>query len=236
MAKKGEKKKEAKASKARKITIRRRIITSFAVLGAILMVFTFITLNELGKISRINTYINSTINPTKVHLQSLNEMVNRSSIYLQIYMVFENNNQKVEGDYKQKRALIWSKDIQNLYDTLRVYERKWQNMEMKLKYLNLQTSLKKLENSQLLVEDVIAKKSDNIYNLENLENLEKAQNEDLSSPQANSREDAFSKRVLPLITQVRNEIIELQSIQNQELDQQHAEINRLWSGYSSYWE
>ena len=228
MAKKGDKKKGVKASKVRKITIRRRIIISFAILGAILVAFTFITLNELGKISRINTYINNTINPTKVHLQSLNEMVNRSSIYLQIYMVFENNSQKVEGDYKQKRALVWSRDIQNIYDTLRMYEKQWQNMDMKLKYLNLQTSLKKLENSQLLVEDVIAKKSDDIYNLENLENLENIQNEDLSSPQTNSREDAFSKRVLPLINQVYNEIIELQSIQNQELVQKRAEINRLW--------
>ena len=229
MAKKGEKKKATEASKTRKVTIRRRIIISFAILGAILIVFTFVTLNELGKISRINTYINSTINPTKVHLQSLNEMVNRSSIYLQVFMVFENNNQKVEGDYKQKRALVWSQDINNLYDTLRIYEKKWQNMEMKLKYLNLQTSLKKLQNSQLLVEDVIANKSDDIYNLEKLENLANTESEDLSSTQTNSREDAFSKRVLPLINQVHNEILELQGIQNQELLQKRGEIERLWN-------
>lgn len=229
MAKKGEKKKATKASKTRKVTIRRRIIISFAILGAILIVFTFVTLNELNKISRINTYINSTINPTKVHLQSLNEMVNRSSIYLQVFMVFENNSQKVEGDYQQKRALVWSQDINNLYDTLRIYEKKWQNMEMKLKYLNLQTSLKKLQNSQLLVEDVIANKSDDIYNLEKLENLANTESEDLSSTQTNSREDAFSKRVLPLINQVRNEILELQGIQNQELVQKRGEIDRLWN-------
>lgn len=236
MAKKGEKKVEepvftGKATTTKKSvgTIRTRIIRSFAVLAVIMVVFTVLTLNELNKISRVNAYIDNTINPTKVHLQSLNEMVNRSSIFLQVYMTFENNNHKVEGDYRQKRANIWSNEIQQIYDTLAVYEQKWQNLDMKLRYLNLQTTLKKLENSQILIEDVIAKRSNDIYNLENIENLAKTQDEDLLASQSDSREDAFSKRVLPLINQVHSEVLELQGIQNRELELKHNEIDYFWS-------
>lgn len=223
MAKKGEKQETTTASRRGLNSIRRRIIISFAILGVIILAFTFITLNELNKISRINAYINNTINPTKVHLQSLNEQVNRSSIFLLVYMVFENNNQKVEGNYKQKRGEIWKSNIKRVYDTLSNYESQWQDMEMKLKYLNLRTTLRKLENSQMMVE-----RSEDIYSLDNIEKLEKKQGEELSTTQTNSREDAFSRRVLPLINQVHTEILELQGIQNQELNQKKAEIDDLW--------
>ncbi|EAY28759.1 PAS domain S-box protein [Microscilla marina] len=229
MAKKGENKEIKVTTQKSSSTIRQRIIRSFAVLAVVMVVFTAVTLNELNKISRINAYIDNTINPTKVHLQALNEMVNRSSIFLQVYMIFENNNQKVEGDYKQKRASIWKKEIKQIYDTLAVYEQKWQNLDMKLKYLNLQTILQKLENSQILIEEVIAKRSDDIYNLENIENLANHQNDVLLTPQTSSREDAFSKRVLPLINQVHNEVLELQSIQNRELEMKHGQIAYLWN-------
>jgi PAS domain S-box-containing protein len=231
MAKKGENKEITDITPKNTSTIKRRIIKSFTILAVIMVVFTAITLNELNKISKINAYIDNTINPTKVHLHSLNEMINRSSIFLQVYMIFENNNQKVEGDYKQKRANIWDKEIKQIYDTLAVYEQQWQNLDMKLKYLNLQTTLKKLENSQLLIEEVIAKRSDDIYNSNDIKSLLNDQNEVLLSQQSNSREDAFSKRVLPLISQVHSEILELQGIQNRELEVKHAQIDYFWSTF-----